>query len=94
MGAIRSSETSVKKIPTRPHIPEDGILHSHRRENLKSHISLSCFMFVSVTNYKINKFLIIQNINNIPAFSESSNNGSKEPYAASEPQFGDVRYRL
>jgi hypothetical protein len=26
MEAIRSSETSVNKIPTRRHIPEDGIL--------------------------------------------------------------------
>jgi hypothetical protein len=41
MEAIRSSETSVNEIPTRRHIPEDGILHSHRRENLKSHISNS-----------------------------------------------------
>jgi hypothetical protein len=38
MKAIRSSETSVNKISTRRHIPEDGILHSHRRENLKSYI--------------------------------------------------------
>jgi hypothetical protein len=37
MEAIRSSETSVNKISTRRHIPEDGILHSHRRVNLKSH---------------------------------------------------------
>jgi hypothetical protein len=38
MEAIRSPETSVNKISTWRHIPEDGILHSHRRENLKSHI--------------------------------------------------------
>jgi hypothetical protein len=37
MEAIRSSETSVNKIPTWRHIPENGILHSHRRKNLKSH---------------------------------------------------------
>jgi hypothetical protein len=43
MEAIRSSETSVNKIPTRRHIPEDGILHSHRRENLKSHMFLQNF---------------------------------------------------
>jgi hypothetical protein len=36
MEAIRSSETSINKIFTRRHIPEDGILHSHDRENLKS----------------------------------------------------------
>jgi hypothetical protein len=40
MEAIRSYETSVNKISTRRHIPEDGILHSHRRENLKSPIYL------------------------------------------------------
>jgi hypothetical protein len=37
MEAIRSSETSVYTISTRHHIPEHGILHSHRRENLKSY---------------------------------------------------------
>jgi hypothetical protein len=35
---IRSSETSVYTISTRRHIPEDGILHSHSRENLKSYL--------------------------------------------------------
>jgi hypothetical protein len=25
---------------TLPHIPEDGVLHSHRRENLKPYIAL------------------------------------------------------
>jgi hypothetical protein len=34
MEATRSSESSVYKH-TRHHIPEDGILHSHRSENLK-----------------------------------------------------------
>jgi hypothetical protein len=37
MEAIRSSETLVNRISTRRHIPEDGFLHSHRRENLKSY---------------------------------------------------------
>jgi hypothetical protein len=37
METIRSSETSVYTISTRRYIPEAGILHSHRRENLKSY---------------------------------------------------------
>jgi hypothetical protein len=39
--AIFSSETSVLITVTWRHIPEDGILHSHCRENLKSYIALT-----------------------------------------------------
>jgi hypothetical protein len=41
-----SSETSVLARATRRNNPEDTILHSHRRENLKSDIALT----VSVLN--------------------------------------------
>jgi hypothetical protein len=37
MGALRSSEMSVITRITLRNIPDGGILHSHRRENLKSY---------------------------------------------------------
>jgi hypothetical protein len=39
--APSSSETSVLTSATRRNVPEDTILHSHRRENLKSYIALT-----------------------------------------------------
>jgi hypothetical protein len=38
MVEIYSSETSVLTRATLHHIPEDGFLHSHRRENVNSYM--------------------------------------------------------
>jgi hypothetical protein len=41
MEVLRPPDTSVLTSATRRNIPEDGILHSHLRENLKSYIALT-----------------------------------------------------
>jgi hypothetical protein len=48
--AIRFSETSNHTRSTRRHIPEDGILHSHRCENLKI-LHMNKWLFKEAINF-------------------------------------------
>jgi hypothetical protein len=48
MEALSSSETSLLTRATWRNIPEDAILHSHRRENLKSYIPMGIYALPKV----------------------------------------------
>jgi hypothetical protein len=62
MEALSSSETSAFTRATRRNIPENAILHSHRRKNLKSYIALTGWTMqrrrnVSPVKYKLGFYI-------------------------------------
>jgi hypothetical protein len=65
--ALRSSETSIITRVTRRNIPENAILHSHRRENLKSYIALTGWTVqrkcnVSPVKYELGFYISVDDI--------------------------------
>jgi hypothetical protein len=56
---VSSSETSVLSRAIRHSVPEDAILHSHCRENLKSYIGINTDGFVPVMMMMIIIIIII-----------------------------------
>jgi hypothetical protein len=58
--APSSSETSVLTRATRRNNPEDTILHSHRRENLKSYKEIVIFIATTITTSNLDIFMVIK----------------------------------
>jgi hypothetical protein len=86
MEAPGSSETSVLTRATRRNNPEDTILHSHRRENLKSYINTVVFPSICVVLGKtlavmlhVSAFLTAQSSRNIS--HETRDVPRERPYA-------------
>jgi hypothetical protein len=71
MEALSSSKTSVLTRFSNRNIPEDIILHSHRRENLKSY-SLGYFLGVKSEGINLLEPISLNNANTVELYSSLS----------------------
>jgi hypothetical protein len=83
MEELSSSETSVFTRATRRHFPKDAILHSHRRENLKSYwllVIINFWLKTECNYYQLNhtqSFKKVHHVNgDASALSSNSSGGA------------------
>jgi hypothetical protein len=65
MEVLHSSKTSALARATQCDVPEDGIFHSHRRENLKSYNCTSILSGLPADEMIKRKRVLIHGLNNL-----------------------------
>jgi hypothetical protein len=78
-----SSETSVLTRATRRNNPEDTILHSHRRENLKSYILLLLFKSVLACGVHCFCLRLLSRVGSVSGLIPSASNQFRTGYNVS-----------
>jgi hypothetical protein len=82
--ALCSSETSVLTRSTVRNIPDDGILHSHRRENLKSYIAFLTDEFRKWSNMYCDRRTNCVCVQCVGMYSQTYKPGAKQAASTSD----------